>query len=91
MQMAALAVLLRMLAVGATQNSFEVVPWTPAGISSPRFESHPAFDPLNQDFYFVRSSPSFKGWRILVSTCTKRGWSEPRSPAFAGDGVEADP
>lgn len=91
MRTAALAVLLPMLAVGATQDSFEVVPWTPAGISSPRFESHPAFDPLNQDFYFVRSSPSFRGWRILVSTCTPRGWSEPRAPAFAGDGVEADP
>jgi hypothetical protein len=91
MQTAVLAVLLPMLAVGATPDSFEVVPWTPAGISSPQFESHPAFDPLNQDFYFVRSSPSFVGWRILVSTCTAGGWSEPRSPAFAGDGVEADP
>lgn len=30
-------------------------------------------------------------WRILVSRCTATGWSPPESPAFAGDGVEADP
>jgi hypothetical protein len=55
------------------------------------FESHPAFDPLTGDLYFVRSSPAFVGWRILVSTCGPGGWSEPTSPGFAGDGVEADP
>lgn len=65
--------------------------WAPPPISSAQFESHPAFDPWNGDFYFVRSSPEFKGWRILVSRCTSSGWSEPVSPGFAGDGVEADP
>jgi len=68
-----------------------VLPWKPAGISSPKFESHPAFDPRTGDFYFVRSSPQFTGWRILVSHCTASGWSEPQPPTFAGDGVEADP
>ena len=66
-------------------------PWKPKGISSPQFESHAAFDPRTGDLYFVRSSPAFEGWRILVSRCTPRGWSEPQPPAFAGDGVEADP
>ena len=69
----------------------EAAPWKPAGISSPQFESHAAFDPRTGDLYFVRSSPAFEGWRILVSHCTAKGWSEPRPPAFAGDGVEADP
>ena len=69
----------------------EVTPWKPAGISSPQFESHPAFDPRTGDLYFVRSSPQFTGWRIFVSHCTAQGWSEPQPPAFAGDGVEADP
>jgi WD40-like Beta Propeller Repeat len=72
-------------------NGESVRPWKPAGISSPKFESHPAFDPLAGDFYFVRSSPEFTGWRIFVSRCTPKGWSEPESPAFVGDGVEADP
>jgi WD40 repeat protein len=66
-------------------------PWKPKGISSPQFESHAAFDPRTGEFYFVRSSPAFEGWRILVSRCTRGGWSEPRPPVFAGDGVEADP
>jgi hypothetical protein len=69
----------------------EVRPWKPAGISSGKFESHAAFDPRTGDLYFVRSSPQFTGWRIFVSQCTDGGWSTPQPPAFAGDGVEADP
>ncbi len=72
-------------------HAAEAVHWIPRGISSPQFESHAAFDPLTGDFYFVRSSPRFEGWRILVSECAEGGWSEPRPPSFAGDGVEADP
>lgn len=66
-------------------------PWKPAGISSPQFESHAAFDPRTGELYFVRSSPAFEGWRILASRCGASGWSQPRPPDFAGDGVEADP
>lgn len=68
-----------------------VRPWAPQPVSSAQFESHPAFDPRNGDLYFVRSSPEFKGWRIFVSRCTAKGWSEPEPAPFAGDGVEADP
>ncbi|WP_242691341.1 TolB family protein [Lysobacter enzymogenes] len=74
---------------GARGESVE--PWAPARIASDRFESHPAFDPLTGDLYFVRSAPDFTGWRILTSHCGNDGWSEPVEPAFAGDGVEADP
>ena len=83
---AALAGGLLLAAAGA-----DVRPWKPAGISSPKFESHAAFDPKTGDFYFVRSSPQFTGWRIFVSRCTGAGWSTPQEPFFAGDGVEADP
>ena len=87
------AVLATALAGGAIVLAarVDVRPWTPAGISSPQFESHAAFDPKSGELYFVRSSPQFTGWRILVSRCTATGWSEPRPPTFAGDGVEADP
>lgn len=68
-----------------------VTPWAPPGISSAQFESHAAFDPRNGDLYFVRSSPKFERWRILVSRCGASGWSDPLPPVFAGDGVEADP
>lgn len=65
--------------------------WAPAPVSSPMFESHAAFDPLTGDFYFVRSSPQFRGWRIMVSRCAPGGWQAPADAPFAGDGVEADP
>src|SRR5215510_1086529 len=87
MQMAAVVLLLGSL----VPTSSTVEAWKPAGISSPQFESHAAFDPLTGDFYFVRSSPAFEGWRILVSHCGPSGWSKPESWALAGDGLEADP
>ena len=75
----------------ATMHFTSVAHWAPAEIASDQFESHPAFDPLNGDLYFVRSSPEFVGWRILTSHCGADGWSKPRDAAFAGDGAEADP
>lgn len=78
------------LILGAAVLS-DVRPWQPAGISSPMFESHPAFDPRNGDLYFVRSSPEFSGWRILMSRCTGTGWTAPSPPSFAVDAEEADP
>ncbi|WP_074546585.1 PD40 domain-containing protein [Dyella sp. AtDHG13] len=68
-----------------------VQPWTPMGVSSELFESHPAFDPKTGELYFVRSSKSFSGWRILHSHCEGARWSEPTDAPFAGPGTEADP
>ncbi|HVX04064.1 MAG TPA: hypothetical protein VHA71_02975, partial [Rhodanobacteraceae bacterium] len=65
--------------------------WAPQAISSPLFESHGAFDYARNDFYFVRSSRDFRGWRIMVSHCGAAGWDTPVDASFAGDGVEADP
>lgn len=67
------------------------VPWQPPTLSSDRFESHPALDPLTGDLYFVRSSPQFSGWRILVSRCVAGEWQAAELAQFSGDGVEADP
>lgn len=66
-------------------------PWAPPAISSPMFESHPAFDPWTGDLYFVRSDKTFAGWRILISRCGANGWAAPVDAPFAGPGVEADP
>ncbi|UIJ45137.1 hypothetical protein LZK98_19160 [Sphingomonas cannabina] len=66
--------------------------WTPpAPLSTDQFESHPAFDPLTGDVWFVRSKPDFSGWRILYSRCGPRGWEAARDAPIAGDGLEADP
>ena len=79
-------------ATASTRTSVDTVrQWAPALISSDQFESHGAFDPWTGDFYFVRSSPKFEGWRIKVSRCVRKQWLSPVDAAFAGDGVEADP
>lgn len=79
------------LAGAGARAAARVEAWTPAGVSSPQFESHAAFDPRTGDFHFVRSSPKFEGWHLLVSRCGADGWTAPQPPAFAGDGLEADP
>lgn len=78
-------------AVFLQSGPWTVSEWRPAPISSPAFESHPAFDSRERALFFVRSSPGFSGWRLMVSRCRDGRWSEPGPPAFAGDGVEADP
>jgi Tol biopolymer transport system component len=80
------------LALDATNRPEPVVTrWDAPGISSPQWESHPAFDPLTGDIWFVRSDATFSGWRILTSHCEGHRWSEPREMPFAGSGLEADP
>jgi hypothetical protein len=69
----------------------QVERWTPQSVSSELFESHAAFDPKSGELYFVRSSRSFSGWRILTAHCEAHGWSVPHDAPFAGKGVEADP
>jgi len=80
------------LALGGCASS-NVERWTGAPISSDQFESHPAFDPIRGDLYFVRSSPDFRDWRLMVSTCDRRGrWQTPVAAPFAFPGAdEADP
>ena len=92
MRLSALTVALGLVAsVARPDRAGHVAPWQPANISSSQFESHAAFDPQSRDFYFVRSSPQFRGWRILFSHCGASGWSAPQDAPFSGDGVEADP
>ena len=89
MQRKSLAVAL--LCVLSMPASAAIERWAPVPISSDRFESHPAFDPLNGDLYFVRSAPDFSGWRIYMAHCAAAGWTTPVDAPFVGDGVEADP
>lgn len=82
---------LALLLVTPPLRAAPVERWAPPGIASPQYESHAAFDPLRGDLYFVRSSPQFVGWRILVSRCQAGGWSTPIEASFDAPGVEADP
>lgn len=75
----------------ARAGSPTVEHWSPRGIASSQFESHAAFDPKNGDLYWVESDPSFSGWHLRTAHCTTGGWSAPAAPAFAAEGLEADP
>lgn len=84
--------LLPLLLVGASPAAkWTTRAWQVEPISSKDFESHPAFDVRQSTLYFVRSSPAFRGWKILSTSCRGGRWSEPQPVSFAGDGVEADP
>lgn len=92
MKRTVLALLAAVGLVGARAESPSPVrEWSPPGVSSQLFESHAAFDPRGGNLYFVRSSKSFSGWRILTSRCAGNGWTAPRPAPFAAPGAEADP
>jgi hypothetical protein len=75
----------------ATQTAPTPILYSPHGISSDQFESHPAFDPMTGNLLFVRSSPQFQGWRIWRSHCTSGGWAQAQPAEFGAEGVDADP
>lgn len=55
------------------------------------FESHPAFTPDGKTLYFLRSTPTFNLWTILVSRFEKRRWRTPEIAPFSGQYSDADP
>ena len=60
-------------------------------VSTEDFDSHPAFTPDGKTLYFVRSTPSFNLWTILVSRFEKGKWSTPDIAPFSGQYSDADP
>lgn len=60
-------------------------------ISTGDFDSHPAFTPDGKTLYFVRSTPTFSLWTILVSQFVKGKWSTPQVAPFSGQYSDADP
>jgi hypothetical protein len=65
--------------------------WNQPVISSPNWESHPAFDPRSGDLWFVRSDKSFSGWHLLVAHCVRGSLTAPVAAPLARPGLEADP
>jgi hypothetical protein len=65
--------------------------WDAPSISSDQWESHPAIDPRTGDVWFVRSSPRFSGWRLMIARCGAAGLAPPEPAPIAAPGLEADP
>ena len=60
-------------------------------VSTGDFDSHPAFTPDRKTLYFVRSTPNFTRWTILVTRFEKGKWSTPEVATFSGQYSDADP
>ena len=60
-------------------------------VSTGDFDSHPAFTPDGKTLYFVRSSPTFNFWTIVVSQFANNKWSEPEVLSISGQNRDADP
>jgi hypothetical protein len=60
-------------------------------VSTGEFDSHPAFSADGRTLYFLRSTPNFNLWTILVSRFEKGRWGTPEVAPFSGRYSDADP
>jgi Tol biopolymer transport system component len=60
-------------------------------ISTGDFESHPAFTPDGRTLYFLKSTPTFSFWTIVVSRFVDGVWTDPEVAPFSGQHSDADP
>jgi hypothetical protein len=65
--------------------------FAPDVITTGDFESHPAFMPDGKTVYFLRSTPNFNLWTIVVSHFENSKWSTPEIAPFSGQYSDADP
>ena len=60
-------------------------------VSTGDFDSHPTFTPDGKTLYFVRSTPNFTRWTILVTRFEKGRWNQSEVAPFSGQYSDADP
>jgi Tol biopolymer transport system component len=60
-------------------------------ISTGDDESHPAFTPDGKTLYFLKNTPSFDHWTIVVSQEKNGAWTAPEVAPFSGQFADADP
>lgn len=60
-------------------------------ISTGDDESHPAFTPDGQTLYFLKNTPLFNHWTIVISHYANGKWGTPTVAPFSGQYSDADP
>jgi hypothetical protein len=60
-------------------------------ISTGDYESHPAFTPDGHTLYFLKNTPTFSFWTIVVSRFQNGRWTTPEVAPFSGQYADADP
>lgn len=85
----------RFAAVPPSYGSPQPIPtpeiFEPGRISTGDDESHPAFSPDGRELYFLRNTPDFRHWTILVSRFEGGHWSKPEVAPFSGRYSDAAP
>jgi Tol biopolymer transport system component len=79
------------LLLAATLATAEPQVFAPGEISRGTFDSHPSFAPDGRTLYFIRSTPTFQFWTIVVSKLRAGHWSEAQVAPFSGVFSDADP
>src|SRR5262249_48969586 len=65
--------------------------FAPGVISTCDYDSHPAFTPDGRTVYFLKITPDFNFWTIVVSHLAGGRWSEPEVAPFSGQYADGDP
>lgn len=65
--------------------------FAPQIISTGDYETHPAFTPDGRTLYFLKDSPTFNFWTIVVSYFKNGSWTTPEVAPFSGQFRDADP
>lgn len=65
--------------------------FAPGSISTGDYESHPAFTPDGNTLYYLKDTPDFSFWTIVVSQYKNGSWSTPEVAPFSGQYADADP
>ena len=64
--------------------------FVPGLVSTGFDDSHSSFSPDGKTLYFLRNTPDFMHWTIVVSRATTHGWSVPAIAPFSGRWSDAD-
>ncbi|MGH9908251.1 MAG: hypothetical protein ACRD8U_22020, partial [Pyrinomonadaceae bacterium] len=75
----------------ASQPLSEPTVFAAGVVSTGDFDSHPAFTPDGKTLYFLRSTPNWTLWTIIVSRFEKGRWQTPETAPFSGQYSDADP
>lgn len=68
----------------------EPVVFVPGIISTGDDEAHPTFTPDGRTVYFIKNTPTFSHWTIVVSHFEDGHWKEPEVAPFSGQYSDAD-
>lgn len=84
--------MLKMLLLAGALAAAPVMPeiFEPGLVSTGQDESHIVFTPDGQTLYFLRNTPDFGHWTVLVSTRLGDSWSPPEIAPFSDVGANAD-